>query len=275
MAHFNLGRSGLSAKLDAHGKTLRDVKHLPAGERPERNVALPYGLFSFTLDDLPLGSSATVDLTLPEKARVDSYYKQDLQSGDWFRFDYDGQTGAEIHGNVVTLHLVDGGRGDADGIANGVIVDPGGPGAGVVSLVCSPGGLADWTVSEGGGSAGGKGSVSSDGEYLVMEEGNSFVTLMERDFTIPADTTILTFDYSGTFDTSDPGFINDAFEVALLDAAGKSLVPTIRYQRDSFFNLSEEIAPGIGQWVTHYPDPSEPGTNTLGVSGTRPHGTAP
>ncbi len=56
--------------------------------------------------------------------------------------------------------------------------------------------------------------------------------------------------------------------MALVDAAGKSLIPTIRYQRDSFFNLSEEIAPGLGEWVTHYPNPSQPGTNTLDVSGT-------
>src|SRR5262249_33776479 len=41
---------------------------------------------------------------------------------------FDGTTGAEIQDNVITLHLVDGGRGDADGVANGVIVDPGGPG---------------------------------------------------------------------------------------------------------------------------------------------------
>jgi len=31
---------------------------------------------------------------------------------------------ATISGNIVTLHLTDGGLGDADGIANGVIVDP-------------------------------------------------------------------------------------------------------------------------------------------------------
>src|SRR5439155_17028605 len=41
----------------------------------------------------------------------------------------DGKTGAQIHGNVIQLHLVDGGLGDADGLANGVIVDPDGPGS--------------------------------------------------------------------------------------------------------------------------------------------------
>ena len=42
---------------------------------------------------------------------------------------FDGKTGAEIHGNVILLHLVDGGPGDDDGVANGVIVDPNGPGS--------------------------------------------------------------------------------------------------------------------------------------------------
>jgi len=37
-------------------------------------------------------------------------------------------TGADISGNVITLHFVDGQRGDSDGEENGVIVDPGGPG---------------------------------------------------------------------------------------------------------------------------------------------------
>jgi len=37
-------------------------------------------------------------------------------------------TGAVIVGNIITLHFVDGQRGDSDLVADGVIVDPGGPG---------------------------------------------------------------------------------------------------------------------------------------------------
>ncbi|MCI0459902.1 MAG: hypothetical protein L0Z62_23370, partial [Gemmataceae bacterium] len=44
-------------------------------------------------------------------------------TGALSRFPFDGSTGAEIDGNIITLHLVDGGRGDADGLANGVILD--------------------------------------------------------------------------------------------------------------------------------------------------------
>jgi uncharacterized repeat protein (TIGR01451 family) len=48
----------------------------------------------------------------------------------WYRFDpYDPvtDTGADINGNVITLHFVDGLRGDDDLNADGVIQDPGGP----------------------------------------------------------------------------------------------------------------------------------------------------
>ncbi len=46
----------------------------------------------------------------------------------WYEFLFDGTTGAEISENIITLHFVDGKRGDNDIIANGIIIDPSGPG---------------------------------------------------------------------------------------------------------------------------------------------------
>ena len=49
----------------------------------------------------------------------------------WYDFMYDGQSGAVIENNCITLHFVDGARGDDDLINNNnVIVDQGGPGRG-------------------------------------------------------------------------------------------------------------------------------------------------
>ena len=48
----------------------------------------------------------------------------DNSEAHWYEYLYDGETGAEINGNVVTLHLVDGKRGDSDLVVNGAIVDP-------------------------------------------------------------------------------------------------------------------------------------------------------
>ena len=46
----------------------------------------------------------------------------------WYEFAYDGTTGAEIAGNLITLHFVDGLRGDDDlNGTNGTVVDIGAP----------------------------------------------------------------------------------------------------------------------------------------------------
>ena len=97
----------------------------PAGSSPPAGVAFEDGYFSFRITGLPVGGSSIVSLTLPSGSQPDTYYK--VIGGQYVEFLFDGSTGARISGNTVTLHLVDGGRGDADGVANGVIVDPGAP----------------------------------------------------------------------------------------------------------------------------------------------------
>jgi hypothetical protein len=105
------------------------IQNVQALAPPATGVNLPLGLFGFKVLDVAPGGSATVTMILPQDVHVSSYYKQDPATGRMTPFDYDGQTGAEIHGNVVTLHFVDGARGDADSAANGIIFDPGGPGS--------------------------------------------------------------------------------------------------------------------------------------------------
>lgn len=51
----------------------------------------------------------------------------DDTSDHWYLFDYDGNTGAEIDGNIITLHFTDGARGDADLAENSQIRDLGAP----------------------------------------------------------------------------------------------------------------------------------------------------
>ena len=64
----------------------------------------------------------------------DTYYKFGPTAGNatphWYEFLYDGSTGAVIDNaqHTITLHFVDGERGDDDLVANGTIVDPGGTG---------------------------------------------------------------------------------------------------------------------------------------------------
>ncbi len=70
---------------------------------------------------------------LPTKGTtVDTYYPSgktpDNAIPHWYEFLFDGTTGAEINENIITLHFVDGIRGDNDTTANGIIIDPSGPG---------------------------------------------------------------------------------------------------------------------------------------------------
>lgn len=109
---------------------------LNAGGKP---VVFPAGLYSFSVDNVSPGSVVAVTLRLPAGTRANAYFKYGRQNGSlfpsWYLFDFQNGTGAELHSDRVVLHLRDGGRGDGDGVANGRIVDPGGP-----ALVPSGGG---------------------------------------------------------------------------------------------------------------------------------------
>jgi len=107
-------------------------KPAAAGSPPD--VEFPYGFFEFAIHVLNPGDTTKMIIYLPVDANPNTYYKYgptpDDPTNHWYEFMYDDQTltGAEITGNVVTLHFVDGQRGDDDLTANGTIVDQGGPG---------------------------------------------------------------------------------------------------------------------------------------------------
>lgn len=104
----------------------------PSPSEPPAGADFPFGFFRFTIYGVEMGGAVIVKLYLPEGAAPSTYYKYGATPNDanehWYEFLYDGQTGAEIANNVITLHLVDGGRGDGDLTANAIIVEPGGPG---------------------------------------------------------------------------------------------------------------------------------------------------
>ncbi|MHB8773133.1 MAG: choice-of-anchor U domain-containing protein, partial [Syntrophales bacterium] len=97
---------------------------------PPAGVSFPYGFFSFTLAGVAKGGAATATIYL-DATPPQTYYKYgktpDNPVDHWYEFAYDGETGAEVNGNTVVLHFIDGKRGDHDLEANGRITDPGGP----------------------------------------------------------------------------------------------------------------------------------------------------
>jgi hypothetical protein len=92
---------------------------------PPVGFMFPYGCFSFTISGInPPGSTVTVYINLPSNVPAASQYFK-YYGGSWVNVtslvgDNDGD-------NLITLTLTDGGPGDADGVANGTIVDPGMP----------------------------------------------------------------------------------------------------------------------------------------------------
>jgi DNA-binding beta-propeller fold protein YncE len=96
--------------------------NLPTEGKPA-NVVFPHGLFSFTIAGLVPGQTVTVDIQLPSNVPIGSEYWKYQTGFGWFSIPIDSDNGD----NVISITLTDGGVGDADGVANGVIVDPGGP----------------------------------------------------------------------------------------------------------------------------------------------------
>lgn len=107
--------------------------------------------------------------------------------------------------------------------------------------------LAGWVVSQTGGTQSGQGTVVAQNCSAVLREGDSFTVALARTFVVTANAKALDLAFdSPQFDLTDPSFVNDAFEVALLDADGKPLVLPYVSSRDSFFNLTEGEPTALG-----------------------------
>jgi hypothetical protein len=76
------------------------------------------GALTYEVGNLVPGQSIDVSIALPSGSNPSAVYK--LENGSYV----DVSSLATISGDTITLHLTDGGLGDADGAANGVIVDP-------------------------------------------------------------------------------------------------------------------------------------------------------
>jgi len=111
--------------------------------------------------------------------------------------------------------------------------------------------LANAVVAQSGGSPAGQGSVTINDCDATLREGDSFDVTLSLPIAIPAQASTLNFNYSDlAFDTTSQGRVKDAFEVALVDASGNSLVPTVAANRDAFLNVTEGQPVALGAWAT-------------------------
>ena len=130
--------------LDPAGGTITDRNGMPQD--------LIYGLLDFKIRVDTPGSSATVVIYLPEPAPVD--YRWYKYSPDLGWSDYSDRVSFNGDRTRLTVTLVDGGPGDDDGEANGMIVDPSGLGLVPADTVSVDTG-GDTSGSSSGGSGGG------------------------------------------------------------------------------------------------------------------------
>ena len=139
---------------------------------PPEGVKLPYGLFDFTLNTDKPGTAASMTINYPTALPANTvYWKFGKTPGDptphWYVF-----SGAVFNAErtSVTLTIVDGGEGDDDLSANGVISDPGGPGVYVDPNDTDGDGFPDNLEAANGLSVGVKDNdVFSNTKFFVMQ----------------------------------------------------------------------------------------------------------
>lgn len=100
----------------------------------------PYGLFAFNITGLRTGEAVDIVITLQQNIPPDTlYWKYGSTSDDMTPHWYPIMPGSNDGDNVITLQLRDGGIGDDDLTANGIIVDAGGPGIPLIGNVTGGG----------------------------------------------------------------------------------------------------------------------------------------
>jgi Tol biopolymer transport system component/chitodextrinase len=96
-------------------------------EPPPVGLSHPFGFFEFQVFGLIPEGTVEIHVHLPAKGETDSWYKYGStlrgQDPHWHPFPFDGATGAVVGEETITLRYEDGGRGDHDLEANGVIMD--------------------------------------------------------------------------------------------------------------------------------------------------------
>ncbi len=106
------------------------------------NVDAPYGILSYRISGIPNGSTVTLEFFFQGSASLTTFYKYGPEPSDttnhWYEFLSSSAPGASLNSGSLTVQLVDGGRGDDDLSANGVIVDPSAPAFSTTSLMDWP-----------------------------------------------------------------------------------------------------------------------------------------
>ena len=124
IATARVSGGGAACGFDISGTGFRTTPTNPA---PPTGAKLPHGVLEFRVEGCVPGSAVTVDVTWPSLDPASLYLKLARLPGGpatpiWYE-----PAGYSVVGTTTRFTVVDGGVGDDDLAANGVIVDPGGP----------------------------------------------------------------------------------------------------------------------------------------------------
>jgi hypothetical protein len=97
-------------------------------------MSFPFGFFGWKVTGLTPGQAITVTIVFPAPVASPAQYWKVI-AGNWTNVT--SLVGSDNGDAILTLTITDGGLGDADGIANGEISDPGGVGVGAASTPCA------------------------------------------------------------------------------------------------------------------------------------------
>jgi len=123
----------LSALNPDHKLTINETDSYDRQEQPElpEGISDPLNFLSFQIKNIKPGGSATLTITVPNDIKLNTYWNYgplpDEKKTHGYEFLYNSSTGAQIEGDKMVLHYIDGQRGDRDLKANGVIETSGAP----------------------------------------------------------------------------------------------------------------------------------------------------
>ena len=122
-ASFNTGLGTVNLNTDA-GSVSNAAWLAPADMRcsAPSGFIFPYGMFSFNIGNLTAGQTARVTLKFPNPLPLGTTYYKCINGS---LVDCTSLV-TRVDEYTLIITLTDGGLGDADGVANGTIVDPGG-----------------------------------------------------------------------------------------------------------------------------------------------------
>ena len=131
MTHSTLDSN--TARPNDHDRCLNHCYKLDNPYPTEfNNIDFLYGLREYGIRKVEPGQIITLTITLPEGVVPDTYHTfagdSENQNDHWFEFIDNGETGAIIQENIITLNFSDAMRGDIYRDTDSMVVNVGGPG---------------------------------------------------------------------------------------------------------------------------------------------------